>query len=703
MSVLSNPGGRYALGLAIFSIALALREWIFANDSGLPFLTFYPAVTVATLLCGYGPGSLVLLLGGFAGYHIALSPSRLVTFTYVELVSVAIYLFSGALTVLIIEAYSRAREELQSRLVAIVESSSDAIIGQTLDGVITSWNPAAQELLGYAPDEIIGEKVNKLLLPRQLPEEMARLHTLAKGHRLPPIDTIRVHKDGSEIDLSLALSPVRNEQNQVVGISKIARDIRTRRKLDAELLRAKEMAEKAAASKSEFLANMSHEIRTPMNAVLGLAHLLAHTPLNDEQQDYVTKISSSGRILLGILNDVLDFSKIDANFLRLEETTFQIAAIFNDLSSIMSINGAMKNLELAVAIDPAIPLWVIGDPIRLQQVLINLSGNAIKFTERGEVVVQAKLAKRAAGKAFVCFTVQDTGIGMTDAQKLRLFEPFSQADASTTRRFGGTGLGLAICKRLVELMGGNITVDSAPGLGSTFSFTIAFAEVPDAASAHPVTSLDPLHVLVVDDSAIARTALAMNIGSLGWQSDIVGSGDAALVRLSLPLDKPYDVVLIDWQMPGMDGLETSRRIRQNLQADELPIIIMVSAFVRDEALHSKAQGQVDAVLSKPVTASMLYDTLAEAIARRRGNKECALPENVMDGKPRLVGLRVLLVEDNVINQRVARTILEKEGGIVTVVDDGQAAVDWLSTRRQEVNIVLMDVQMPGMDGVEAPR
>ena len=588
-------------------------------------------------------------------------------------------------------------EAVQARLAAIVESSGDAIIAQTIDGTITNWNPAAERLLGYPASEIIGQPIDRILPPQQSPEELACKEAVAKGVAVRPFDTIRMHKDGTGIDISLALSPMLDERGRVVGISKIARDIRARKQLDSALLQAKILAEQAADSKGEFLANMSHEIRTPMNAVLGFAQLLARTQLKDEQRDYLTKISAAGRTLLGILNDILDSAKIEANCLELEKISFQLGLVFDDLSSIMSITGAVKNIELAVSIDPAIPREVIGDPSRLQQVLINLAGNAIKFTERGAVLVRAELVSRDGGIDRIRFTVKDTGTGMTVTQQARLFQPFSQADASTTRRFGGTGLGLAICKRLVDLMGGVIEVTSEPGLGSTFSFTIPFGEAVATVSP-PVPAA--LSILAADHNPIACQALAENIGAIGWRSEIVTSGEDMLSCLRASPKDHYDVLLIDWQMPDLDGPEICRRIRQLFPVRRPLILAVVSTFARDDALRFRVDGHVDAVLGKPITPSILHDAVIKASASRKWEGGAAPPRSP-GWMPRLASLRVLLVEDNIINQQVALAVLQEEGCTVTVISNGQDAVEWLRTHRNGADIVLMDLQMPVIDGVEA--
>ncbi|WP_114859067.1 response regulator [Azospirillum brasilense] len=636
-----------------------------------------------------------------------------------------------------LEQANRAFAGANRRLNLILQSASEGICGVDRDERITFANPAACALTGYSNEEMLGRSLHVLLH-----------HTRADGTPAPTIDCpvfevlrtgearggsedIYWRKDGTSFPVEFAASPML-EDGRVEGAVVVFHEIAERKRAEVALRQAKSVAEAASRAKSEFLANMSHEIRTPMNAILGLVHLIQQTDLSSRQRDYAQKIRVSAQSLLGILNDILDFSKVEAGKLELERVEFRLDDLLQNLAVIIGAAAQDKDIEVLFSVGPEVPLDLVGDPLRLQQVLINLAGNAIKFTEAGEVVVSVRAVEVTEDRTVLAFSIRDTGIGIDADQKERLFQAFSQADSSTTRRYGGTGLGLAICTRLVALMGGVMDVSSEPGQGSDFHFTAVFGNAAfglagmagaGRAGERPLRSrVVPrgLSVLVVDDNLTAREVLGELVTSFGWRTSLCASGAEAIAELERATAEgtPYDIVLMDWKMPGMDGLETSRRIRDDGLV-KAPVIIVVSAFGRErmgagaggEGLEGLALG---GALVKPVTASSLLDAVIDAYGRGAGGDAaeatplhaCAAhPAGFLRPQPLrpLFGHRLLLVEDNSISQEVAREILERAGARVTLAGNGYEAVACVEEADPPFDLVLMDVQMPEMDGFEATR
>ncbi|MGH8696795.1 MAG: ATP-binding protein, partial [Burkholderiales bacterium] len=578
------------------------------------------------------------------------------------------------------QAALRAASDEQS---AVFESATMGI-ALIRNRVIDSCNRKLEELFGYGPGEFAGQPT-RVWYPSE--EEYRRggdevYAQLARGETHQREQQLQ-HKDGSRFWCRLSGRAV-DPADLAKGTVWIIDDVTAEHEAAEAMREAKRIAEEATQAKSAFLANMSHEIRTPMNAIIGLSHLALKTALEPKQRDYVSKIHNAGTSLLGIINDILDFSKVEAGKLNVEAAPFRLDEVLDTASSLVAQKAADKGLELVFDVAPDVPQGLIGDPLRIGQIVTNLLSNAIKFTERGQIDVRIRCPERTGDKALLRVEVADTGIGMTREQAARLFQAFSQADSSTTRKYGGTGLGLAISRRLVELMGGTIWAESEPGAGSTFAFTAWLGIGGEDLARRRVlpAALNGARALVVDDNPSAREILCELLRSLDVSVGAVASGEEALdaVRRA-DGDHPFDLVLLDWKMPGLDGIETARRIRGGPALARPPRLVMVTAFGREELRAEAEAAGIEAFMVKPVSRSTLVDALVGLFAPEEGEIARAAA-GVADELPALVGARVLLAEDNEINQQIAVELLEGAGVAVDVAGTGREVLERLERSPQ---------------------
>lgn len=617
----------------------------------------------------------------------------------------------------------RAEIELQqtrARLQAVLDAATQvSIIATDVNGIIDVFNAGAERMLGYTAEEMVGRQTPQIIhlesevIARSL-ELTTELGRKIEGFRVFVENASRgepdehewtyVRKDGSRLPVNLVVTARRDRDGHVIGFLGIATDISARKRAEADILKAKEAAEAANRAKSDFLANMSHEIRTPMNAIIGMTELVLDTELSLTQREYLAMVHESGESLLAVINDVLDFSKIEAGKLSLERTPFNVREVLGDTLKSLSLRAHRKRLELVCHIAPEVPFALEGDPHRLRQMVINLVGNAIKFTEAGEVVLDVAVERLEPTGPMLHFRVADTGVGIPQEKLDTIFEAFEQADTSTTRRYGGTGLGLAIVSRLIDLMDGNIWVESEVGKGSVFHFTAWFGQ---ASAEHLATSLEihppvlrGLRVLVVDDNATSRRTLSemlTNWGMTPLAVPTVAEGIAELER-SFALGAPYAISVADSNMPGQDGFEFARQIhsRPGLCGT---LIMMLSSEDRAEDQPHKPELNISAYLIKPMKQSELLDAIVEAVGASstlRGG-----PAATTSTRTASRSKSILLAEDSLINQKLAIGLLERWGHRVTVANNGMEAVRL--TGEQSFDLVLMDVQMPELDGLDATR
>ncbi|MBF0094540.1 MAG: response regulator [Alphaproteobacteria bacterium] len=594
---------------------------------------------------------------------------------------------------------------------SLFESNVDALITTDPYGIITDVNKQMEGLTGCTRDELIGAPFKKFFTDPERAE--ASIDLVLRERKVTNYELTARAFDGKKTEVSYNATTFFDRDRTLQGVFAAARDVTERKRLDrklleanAELENAKFAADNANSAKSDFLANMSHEIRTPMNAVVGLAHLMMGTELSSQQRDYMTKILISSKSLLGIISDILDYSKIEAGKLELSPILFRLDTVLHDLATIVSAVDQTKDIEILFSVAPDLPTSLIGDDQRLCQMLINLVNNAVKFTEHGLVSVHVEPVEVTARRAILRFLIRDTGIGMNKEQMSRLFLAFSQADSSTTRRYGGTGLGLAITSRLVALMGGTISAESELGKGSVFSFTASFDRAPeeegqDVDFLRSAEVLRNLRVLVIDDTTLVRDSLCTYGEKFGWLCESTADFEDGLARIDQKASAgtPFGIVLINWRLPGLNGTDAIRRMKD--MTDSPPqIVALINAFKVGDDLRELGAAENVAILSKPFTPSMLFDTVAVALGLQPRSQTRPAVEHPEES---LSGARLLLVEDNPINQEVARTLLEWEGATVVTAGNGREALEHLARKDAVFDAVLMDVQMPEMGGYEATR
>lgn len=601
------------------------------------------------------------------------------------------------------------RKETEEKVNAYFENSSDGLLVLSPQEGFIHANRRAADIFGFEDINALLKCTPEMLSPEYQPDGLLssqeidrHIDVALSGTEPHQFDWIHKNTADDEVPCEVSLVPISLKNKPALIVS--LRDIAERKAAEQEMLKAKELAEEATQAKSDFLANMSHEIRTPMNAIIGMSHLALQTELDTKQRNYIEKVNRAGENLLGIINEILDFSKIEAGKMTLESTEFYLDDVMENIASILAMKAEEKGLELLFDSPANIPTALIGDPLKLGQILTNLANNAVKFTDEGEIVISIHVEKMESKHVTLHCAVKDTGIGMSLEQKSKMFQSFSQADTSTTRKYGGTGLGLVISKKLVELMEGEIWLESEVGQGTTFHFTarLGLQKDPMQRRMFHAEELDDVRVLVVDDNAAARDIMANLINSFGMQADTASDGDEAeeIIVEHQASGNPYDLLLIDWQMPHKDGVTTLHELMIN---DNItcPPAIMVTGYSREDAIDEAIERgvKVESVLTKPVTASFLLEAIGTSLNKGtvvENHRPAAKDDPSVD----LAGLSVLLVEDNEMNQELATELLEQVQISVKIANNGQEAVDILS-KDTNFDIVLMDCQMPVMDGFQA--
>ncbi|MBF0545943.1 MAG: response regulator [Candidatus Riflebacteria bacterium] len=611
----------------------------------------------------------------------------------------------------------RARRAVEMHLASTLRSIGDGVISTDTDGNVTSLNRVAEKFVGWLNDEAKGCSIKKVFnIINGTTGEIAEnpiFNAISEGNIIGLSNhTVLISKNGQKTHIADSASPIKSMDGKVIGAVLVFRDFTEEYRLTENLKAAKQAAEVANVTKSNFLANMSHEIRTPMNSIIGMSHLALKSETNPKLRNYLEKILFSGNTLLTIINDILDFSKIEAGKLELESVEFRLDEVLDGIANIVGLQASQKGLEILFDIEPSLPAIISGDPLRLGQILINLVNNAVKFTENGEIIISVRCLQENTKDGFVTlqFCVQDSGIGMTPEQISHLFKSFNQLKSSTTRKYGGTGLGLVISKSLVEKMGGKIQVESISGKGSKFLFTADFsfqARQSSLAVEFP-QNLRGSRVLVVDDNKSCRDILKYQLEAVFFQVKTASSGFEAIEEIkramNSPEEPPYKLILMDWRMPELDGFETIKIIKKEYKSSEFPRVVMVTAFGHEEIANDLNNSEVDAVIIKPVKPSTLLNLITALFGEEESSRSKLNFHNDFQGiENYFSGRKALVVEDNKINQEVARGFLEGIGMQVEVAENGVEAVTKCQNRDIQFDIVFMDLQMPVMGGREATR